>query len=220
VLTAADLRRPLPPQWELLVGGDTGTYMSAVFILFPPNDVSPDAFILEEFPNYRYVGGEIELLGGELGSIPSWSREVVQAYRSYMPHKTKMPMWVDVNSQFKHELNNYNITCRGNTLKLELRVEISREYLNNRRVHLAPWLSVLPWELEHAVWPDDTSSAGRFEREKTNDHTLDGVEHVLSRRPKHKSMLREKSETFLVRFQREHRRPELAPRLDRHLGQN
>lgn len=213
MLNVTDLRRPLLPGWTLLAGGDTGTYMSATFVLFPPDTF--DAFVVYERPNYRYVGGEIELLGN---SIPEWSRDVLTEYAKYVPGASKIDLWVDENSQFKTELANYNIRARGNKRKLELRVEISREYFNNRRVWLAPWLSVLPWELEHAQWPDEASSAGKFERLKVNDHTLDGVEHVLSRRPKHKSMVAAKSETFVQRHLRLNRRQDIGPSHDPHLG--
>lgn len=213
MLTAKDLRRPLLPGWQLLVGGDTGTYMSAAFVLFPPDD--GDCFVVHEAPNYRYVGGEIELLGY---SIPEWSREIMQEYRRYYPDKSKLHAWCDENSQFKTELRNYKIQFQGNKRKLELRVEISREYFQNRRVHLAPWLSVLPWELEHASWPDEATSAGKFERLKVNDHTLDCVEHVLSRRPHHKSQTQEKGESFVQRHLRLHKRTDIGPGRDPHLG--
>lgn len=179
MLTPSDLRRPLLSGWRMYVGVDTGTYMSATFGLFPPD--SFDVFIVEEFPNYRYVGGEIELLGE---SIPEWARRVKKAYDKYIPGRSRLKGICDENSQFKTELRHYGINLRGNPHKLELRVEITREYFNNRRIFLAPWLSVLPYELEHAVWPDDTNSAGRFERLKEKDHTLDTIEHICSQRPK------------------------------------
>lgn len=212
-LSAKDLRRPLLPGWSILCGLDTGTYMSTSFWLFPPD--SFDAFCVFELPNYRYVGGEIELLGY---SIPEWSREVLAEYKCYMPGKTKMDLWCDENSQFKTELKNYHLIARGNKRHITLRVEISREYVNNNRVHLAPWLSVLPWEMEHAVWPPEETSAGKFERLKTNDHTLDTMEHPLSRRPKHKSMVERQSETFVQRHLRLNRRQDVGPAYDTHLG--
>lgn len=206
--------QPLPPGWKFYMAADTGTYMSAVFIAFPPD--SMDAFVLEEFPNYRYVGGEIELLGY---SIPEWARDVVECWRRYVPGKTKLKGLCDENSQFKHELRNYDIHLRGNPIKLETRVEISREYFQNQRIHLAPWLAVLPYELEHAVWPDDTNSAGRFERLKEQDHSLDGVEHILSQRPRNKAITKQKQESFTERFLRENRWADrLGPRNDPHLG--
>lgn len=191
--------------------------MSATFTAFPPD--SFDAFVLEEFPNYRYIGGEIELLGGDIGSIPGWSRWVHDAYQAYLPGK-RLHAWCDENSQFKTELKNYRLHLQGNKRKLELRVEISREYFNNQRIHLAPWLTVLPWEIEHAAWPDEASSAGRFEREKTNDHTLDTMEHTLSRRPRHASQVQVKSRSFVQKFMDQHRRKDIGPKSDPHLGKN
>lgn len=211
--TPTDLRRPLPSGWQLLAGIDTGTYMSATFTLFPPDDVF--AFVVYEAPNYRYVGGEIELLGD---SIPEWSRAVVDEYHRYAPGVTRLKAWADQNSQFKTELSHYNITLLSNLRKLELRVEITREYVRNRRVLLAPWLKVLPYELEHAAWPDDTTSAGRFERVKSDDHTLDTLEHVLSRRPRHASMTASRGESFVERHLREHQWRDVTPVVDPHLG--
>lgn len=213
MLAPSDLRRPLSSGWSILVGMDTGTYMSALFVLFPPD--SGHCYFAEEFPNYRYVGGEPELLGY---SVPEWSREVFDAYRRYRPGVSRLHGWCDENSQFKTELRHYNLIAQGNKRKLELRVEITREYMSHRRAWFAPWLSVLPWEFEHAQWPDEMTSAGKFERLKVDDHTLDCAEHVLSRRPRHASILREKKESFLDAHLRLHRRRDMQPSLDPHLG--
>lgn len=213
MLSPKDLRRPLMPGWQLIAGVDTGTYMSASFWLFPPDTF--DAFCVQEFANYRYVGGEIELLGY---SVPEWSRAVLDEYHRYVPGVSKLRAWADQNSQFKTELLHYGLVLMSNLRKLELRVEISREYVNNRRAHLAPWLSVLPYEMENARWPDEATSAGKFERIKQDDHTLDTMEHVLSRRPRHKSMVKEKNESFIDRFLRQNKSPDLEPRTDTHLG--
>lgn len=210
-----DLRRPLPQGWTILCGLDTGTYMGITFTLFPPD--SQDAFVVYELPNYRYVGGEIELLDY---SIPEWSREVFVEYRKWQPGAARLHAWCDENSQFKSELRRYRIIAHGNKRKLELRTEITREYFNNRRVWLAPWLKILPWELEHARWPDEATSAGRFEREKTDDHILDCVEHTFSRRPRHLTQVGPKHESFVDRFLRLHRRRDFSPKVDPHLGRH
>lgn len=215
MLTSAQLRKPLPEGWSLLVGVDTGTYMSAVFVVFPRDHAS--AFVVEEFPNYRYVGGEIDLLGY---SIPEWSRLVHKAYRSYVPRETRVKAWADQNSQFKTELRHYALHLMSNSRKLELRVEIAREYVNNNHIFFAPWLEVLPYELEHAKWPDDTSSAGRFERLKTDDHTLDCLEHVLSRRPAHASMVAGRKQTFVERELARMGTLGRGTQVDPHLGAN
>ena len=215
MLTPSDLRRPLPSGWLLYVGVDTGTYTSVVFVLFPPE--IPDAFVVYEQPNYRYVGGEIELLGE---STPEWAQRVMTEFRRYLPQKTRLKGWCDENSQFKEELKHYGLHLRGNKRKLELRVEIAREYVQHHRVWLAPWLAVLPWEMEHAVWPDDTNSAGRFERLKESDHTLDCLEHILSRRPRHKRLVEKPPPGFVERELAAAKswRELLGPAGDPHLG--
>lgn len=216
MLSFTDLR--IPDSWTLLVGADTGAYMSAAIVAITPEPSS--ALVLWEGPNYRYVGGgDIELLGL---SNPEWAHNLHTAYTHLRPRTTKIHGWVDTNSQFKHELQNYGLYLHGNPHKLELRVEITREYVQARdpiRFWMAPWLTVLPWEMEHATWPDDTTSAGKFERLKRHDHTLDCVEHVLSRRPRTKSLVVSKPESFLQRYLREHRN--WTPRalgVDPHLG--
>lgn len=217
MLQPSNLRRPVPSDWKVLFAADTGTYMSAGIILSPPG--SADLFVVEEFPNYRYVGGQIELLGD---SIPEWTRKVKATFALYRPGQTRIKGWCDENSQFKTELTHHGIHLRGNKRKLELRVEIAREYVQNHRVWFAPWLSVLPWEMEHAVWPDDTNSAGRFEREKENDHSLDWFEHILSRRPRNKALVQRKTKSFVAKELEQHKgwRALMRPRVDAHLGAN
>lgn len=213
-LTPAQLRRPVPSDWKVSFAADTGTYMSGAITLFPPD--SFDCYVVEEFPNYRYVGGEIELLGE---SIPEWCRRVRATFALYRPG-VKVKGRCDENSQFKTELQHHKVYLRGNPRKLELRVEIAREYFQNKRVWLAPWLSILPWELEHAVWPDDTNSAGRFERLKESDHTLDCVEHILSWRPRHKAIVQQHTKSFVAKELEQHKgwRSLMAPAGDAHLG--
>lgn len=214
MLTPKDLRRPLPPSWKFEAAIDTGTYMSCCFILFPPDSL--DAFVVEEFPNYRYVGGEIELLNE---SIPEWTRRVHASFRKYVPGVTRLKAWADSNSQFKTELARYHIHLMSNSRKLELRVEITREYVLSHHLWIAPWLSVLPYEFEHAKWPDGTTSAGRYERVKEHDHTLDTVEHICSRRPRHASMVEPKTKSFLDQH-RALNPPVIPGPVDSHLGPN
>lgn len=217
MLSFDDLR--IPDGWPILVGFDTGTFMSASFTAFCPDPYC--ALTIAEFPNYRYVGGEIELLGM---SNHQWAQHVFASYNKLRPGTTKVHGWVDENTQFRAELNHYGLVLRGNPRKLELRVEISREYVqavDPPRYYLAPWLTVLPYEMEHAAFPDSTTSSGRFEREKTNDHTLDTVEHVLSRRPRTKTVLGKSKDSFLDRFLKENRFPVPPGRgVDPHLGRH
>jgi hypothetical protein len=217
MLTFSDLL--IPSDWPLVVGFDTGTFMSCTFTTFCPDPYS--ALVLAEFPNYRYVGGEPELL--DVSNI-EWARTIIRAYKHLRPTSTKITGWVDQNSQFKNELARYGLMLRSNLRKLELRVEITREYVLAKqpfRFFMAPWLSVLPYEMEHAKWPDEHTTAGKFDRLKQNDHTLDCFEHTCSRRPRTKRVTMQRDETFLERYLREHRRPDRDIRGkfgDKHLG--
>lgn len=165
----------LPDGWEVVGGADTGTNMSALLVAFSPEG---EAFVLGEFPNYDYRAGSIER--DEQVTIPGWARLVGAALGSL---GSKAALWADQNSQFKVELRNYGIFLEANRTPLEARTEIAREYFQNGRVWLAPWLRILPFELENAAWPEEASASGKFARVKDRDHTLDCLEHVLSRRP-------------------------------------
>ena len=165
----------IPEGWELVGGADTGSYYSSLLIAFSP---SGDAFVVEEFPNYRYVAGSAER--DESLTIPNWAKTVSKRMqnlggRSYF--------WADKNSQFKSELSHYGLALLPAAAPVEARTEITREYFEKGRIWLAPWLEVLPFELENAAWPEEASSSGKFARVKDRDHTLDCLEHVLARRP-------------------------------------
>jgi hypothetical protein len=170
--TIADLR--VPPHWEVLGSADTGTFTSALLAAFSPTG---EAFILHEAPNYRYVAGRHEF--DDESSIPRWATSL----RLLMTHFGVRGLWADRNSQFKQELQHYDVILLGATAGLEQRTEVTREYFQQKKVFLAPWLSVLPYELEQAQWPAEATLAGKFSRLKQQDHTLDCLEHLLARRP-------------------------------------
>jgi hypothetical protein len=204
--TLANLK--LPEGWVVIGAADTGAFMSGVFIAFSPEG---EAFVLAEVPNYRYVGGEPEV--DPQSSIPSWAGTMELAMAAWNVRS----LWADSNSQFKRELaNNHGITLRGSPANLETRTEVAREYLQARKVWLAPWLDVLPFELEAAEWPDAGSVTGRFQRLKRYDHTLDCFEHVLAQRPRGKRPAPKRPllwvEEFAGRLLRDRRRG------DPHLG--
>lgn len=165
----------IPQGWELVGGADTGSFYSSLLVAFSPNG---DAFVVEEFPNYRYVAGLPER--DESISIPRWAGNVVQRTSQIGGRPT---FWADSNSQFKSELVNYGMSLLPAKVPVETRTEITREYFEHRRIFLAPWLEVLPFELENAAWPDEASASGKFARIKDRDHTLDCLEHILARRP-------------------------------------
>lgn len=165
----------IPDGWEIVGAADTGTYYTALVVAFAPNG---DAFVLAEFPNYRYVAGAPER--DESIAIPEWARRVEHAIVAW---GGRAGLWADKNSQFKRELLNYGITLLPASAPVETRTEIAREYFQHKRIFLAPWLDILPFELENAQWPEEESAAGKFARIKDRDHTLDCLEHILARRP-------------------------------------
>lgn len=165
----------IPDGWEIVGGADTGTYYSGVLVAFSPDG---EAFVIDEFPNYRYVAGTPER--NEQLSIPQWGREVAE--RTFQIGG-RPNFWADPNSQFKGELRNYGINLLPARVPVETRTEILREYFEHKRIWLAPWLEVLPFELENASWPEEASATGKFQRVKDRDHTLDPVEHIVGRRP-------------------------------------
>jgi hypothetical protein len=184
----------LPQGWEVISGVDTGTFYTAVVVAFSP---AGEAFVLAELPNYRYVAGQPER--NEDISIPMWAN----AFSNICGSLGARPVaFADKNSQFKRELNQYGIALLPSTLPLEARTEITREYFQQGRIWLDPSLSVLPFELENACWPEEASAAGRFQRIKDRDHTLDCLEHILSRRPRGKRPITNVTGTWLEQFQR------------------
>lgn len=208
--------KPLPDGWDLVVGVDTGTYMSAVFTAIPPGDVAQLIPIFEA-PNYRYVTTEIELLGE---TVPEWARRVYSAFKYFCPGKERCKAWADPNTQFRAELAHYGLDLRPNYRGPELRVEIAREYLNAKepqRVFLSPWLTVLPYEIENAKWPEETTASGKFMRLKRNDHSLDCFEHTASRRPRGRQIRKDKPPSFLQQHLAAHRWPGLNL-ADPHVG--
>lgn len=168
-------RLTIPSNWTIICGADTGTFYSALVVAFDPEGT---AYVLEEFPNYRYVAGEAER--DESLSIPQWARGVVGRTYSLGGRPN---FWADPNSQFKGELRNYGINLLPAKVPVETRTEITREYFEHKRIYLAPWLEVLPFELENAAWPEEASATGKFARVKDRDHTLDPLEHILAKRP-------------------------------------
>lgn len=201
----------LPPGWELILGVDTGTYMSAVFVGISPEPW--EAFALVEIPNYTYIAGEYELLGY---SIPEWASLVVSTWRRLKPYQ-KPHGWCDPNSQFKTELIHYGLILQGNQRGEELRTEIAREYFQQDKIRLAPWLEILPYELENAQWPPQESASGKFRRLKEKDHTLDCLEHALSRRPRTKRLMRSEKPSFIEQHLARHASRK-GRRSDVHLG--
>lgn len=165
----------IPQEWDIVGGADTGTFYSGLMVAFDPEG---NAFVIDEFPNYTYQGQEADR--DESITIPGWAMRVNRAFQA---KNARLGLWADPNSQFKGELLNYGITLLPQKVPVETRTEITREYFQHGRIFLAPWLRVLPFELENAEWPEEVSATGAFKRMKTRDHTLDPLEHILARRP-------------------------------------
>jgi hypothetical protein len=165
----------IPDGWTVEGSVDTGTFYTALLMAFSPEG---EAFVIDEFPNYRYLAGTAER--DESLSIPKWASNV-SSRALHLGGKTSF--WADANSQFKGELRNYGIHLLPARVPVEARTEITREYFEHNRVWIAPWVTVLPFELENAAWPEEASLSGKFSRVKDRDHTLDCLEHLLARRP-------------------------------------
>mgnify|MGYP001618422112 FL=1 len=202
----------IPPEWDVLAGADTGTYMSGVIAAIPPID-EPPIYVLYEAPNYHYVGGQIELLGITV-------REWIHAFGERLKHLSRSETtfaWVDRNTTFISEIGE-GLAFERNFVHLELRTEITREYFQQGRIFLAPWLQILPYEIEHASWPESgTMRAGRYTRKKDKDHTLDCLEHICSRRPLSSHHKGQETPRFLDQYLQQHgHRPQM--KTDPHLG--
>lgn len=182
----------VPDGWDVVGAVDTGTFYTALLVAFSPGG---DAFVLDEYPNYRYVAGLAER--DENITIPEWSRRVLEGA---FAKGGRSAFWADKNSQFKRELAQYGMALLPASLPLETRTEITREYFQHNKVWLAPWLQVLPFEIENACWPDEATAAGKFQRMKDRDHTLDCLEHILARRPQGKHIIRNKPNSWLEGF--------------------
>jgi len=212
MLTKKDIR--IPRDWEIVGGADTGTFMGGCIAAIDPNY---ELYVLEEFPNYRYTGdGSIELIGMTVGE---WFKAFGTAMR-FWTKQAKNYAWVDANTTFKTEVS-HGLRFKMNKKDLELRTEITREYNRNGRIHLMPWLSVIPYELEEAHFPEtESAGTGKYRRLKEKDHCLDGLEHICSRRPHpdfENSTKREK--TGIAKLIEDNTRQDHVRQGDPHLGQ-
>ena len=209
MLTADSLR--IPKSWEIWAGADTGTFMGGAIGAIDPNF---ELYVLEEFPNYRYTGdGTIELVNMTVGEWVKW-------FATRLKHWTKQSRntaWVDANTTFKTEIA-HGFSFRMNRKDLELRTEITREYVRNNRIHFMPWLEIIPYEMEEAHFPEEESPSGKYKRVKTKDHCLDGVEHICSRRP-HPDFdeSQNRSATGIQGLIESNKRPEIT-NVDSHMG--
>jgi len=166
----------IPPDWTIEIGADTGTYCAALVVAVAPDHT---AYVIDELANYRYVANTTEL--DDNSSMIRWTDDLKRMAALW---KTRPMAWVDSNSQFKVECLHHGVHLLANRRGREVRTEAARQYFQHEKIFLAPWLSMLPYEIESAQWPEKTSAAGKYERIKQNDHVLDCLEHVLSRHPR------------------------------------
>lgn len=180
----------IPAHWTVLGAADTGTFTSGLLAAVSPNG---DLIFFYEQPNYSYVSGVHEF--DPQVTISTWKAQMRRA----MDRWGVRFLLADENSQFKRELAAFPdpIALRGAKVGLEQRTEVLREYFQAQKVFLAPWLSVLPYELERAQWPEETTGAGRFGRKKKQDHTLDGAEHIAATRPLTKHVEKRPAQRFI-----------------------
>lgn len=193
----------IPVEYMRVAGGDTGTNSSAVWCAFSPPDPKtnePTCFVLWENPSYRYVGTDVEDLGVPPSDWYAACKAVCNRFhfRNYF--------WCDINSQFRRDASFYGVAIGKNDQGREARTEITREFFQHNRIFFAPWLDTLPYEIEMAVYPPKGSSTGGFLRVKERDHTLDGLEHVCSRRPKGRTVVNVAPGSYAEKyFQQGHR---------------
>lgn len=203
----------LPKTTEFKLGAHVGRFSSAVILALIPD--SP-IFVVEEIPNYHYVGdGEIELSG--LTTV-EWGELVVRTWRSYAGKDARCSALVDPDTQFSKEMARCKLRLKRNVGHgPELRCEVTREYFHDNKIFLMPWLTVLPGEISSARWPPEESSAYKV-RATGRDYTLLALEQVICRRPEAKAV-EKRAVTHWIQ-QRIQESGILGRKIDAHLGKS
>ena len=167
----------IPLNWQIVGGGDTGSKYSSVVAAFS-SDEKPHLFFLDELANYRYVATELEQ--DETMTLSNWYEGSRQRSLYWGGDGS---FWVDHNSQMKIDASiSSGMTLLPARVGPEARTEIFREYFQHDRVWIAPWLEILPYEIEMARYPPKETSTGVWRRIKEKDHTLDPAEHIAAQR--------------------------------------
>ena len=201
----------LPSHTEFGMGAFIGRFSSAVVTAAIPDY---PLMVVAEIPNYHYVGdGEIELAGM---TTVEWGELVVRTFKEIAGKDARCSAWVDPDTEFATELRRCKLIVKKNLKRgPELRTEVLREYFMDNHVMLMPWLTVLPYELGRARWPDEAASASQ-ERATGQDYTLSSLEQVASRRPKSTELATQKATTALEQIRIA--RTVKARSFDPHLG--
>lgn len=200
----------LPSSTTFQMGACVGRFSSAVIIALIPDY---PVFVLEEIPNYHYVGdGEIELSGI---TTVEWGESVVRMWHFYTK-QVGGSAWVDPDTEFSTEMKRCKLRLRKNFHHgPELQTAVLREYFHDNKLFFAPWLKVLPYEIGRAQWPAEESSAYHVRMTGT-DYSLSALEQVISRRPTARSVVLHEHHSFLARLQSE--RNIQTVKSDPHLG--
>lgn len=166
----------IPETWVRWCGIDFGSHYAALFCGFDPR---ARVRALAEVANYHYVSGEIEFLKSM--SLDVWARQVLDTAELL---KGRWRFFGDANLQMRRELRNtYGIHIEVGMPDLELRCDITRTFFQHDRILIAPWLDILPEEIERAKFPPHgTNSMGYYRRVKGDDHMLDCLEHPCGKR--------------------------------------
>ena len=182
----------IPVNWQIIGGGDTGSKYSSVVAAFSEADAT-NLFFLDELANYRYVATELEQ--DETMTLGNWYEN---SRKMSLHWGGDGSFWVDHNSQMKIDASISSgmtlLPARGGP---EARTEILREYFQNDRVWFAPWLQILPYEIEMARYPPRETSTGVWRRIKEKDHTLDPAEHIAAQRGRGSKVKKAKKRTAI-----------------------
>lgn len=192
-------RLQLPPETQFQLGAYVGRFSSAVILALLPDY---PVLVVSEIPNYHYVGdGEIELSGM---TTVEWGESVVREWRSFAGKDARCTAIVDPDTEFSKEMKRCKLHLRKN-LKHgpELRVEVMREYFHENKIFLAPWLKILPYEIQAAKWPPEESVKFSV-RAPGRDYTLCSLEQVISRRPLAKAIPKEERPHWIAQRIKDH----------------
>lgn len=203
----------LPAHTEYLMGARLiGRFYSAVILAAIPEY---PVLVVSEIPNYHYVGdGEIELAGM---TPVEWAETVVREFRSFAGKNARCSAWADEDTEYDPDVRRRSKLYLKLNIKRgpELRTSTAREYFQENRVFLMPWLKVLPYEIGRARWPDEAAKAYQV-RATDHDYTLSAFEQAISRRPRGTQVVTRTARNFLEKLRME--RNISARKVDPHLG--
>ena len=172
----------LPRHYSGYAGIDFGTFRNCVACAF---DESGNCFVVEEFPNYRYVAGSIEDIPE---AVSTWCKKVLDRMGRLM---LQWSYYGDRNSQWKREFSLHGLTFSTGASPSR-RMEVLKEFMQHDKLWFMPWVTTTQYEMEKALYKPATKGRGAEERVKKDDHGLDCLEHAVASRPeaRHKDKAR------------------------------